>query len=127
MHHHENQQKNNNNNQQSKASQKATPKIVERVNKIPAVNFAISVGFSQYDRLKASNITVGEVMTRAESWAVFVWQKMQPIIEKLQDPIKRADQLACTTFDYVEDKLKPVDQIVKRCRGQTGAAAAAKS
>lgn len=82
--------------------------IVERVNRIPVVSFAISMGFSQYDKLKSSNVTVGDVMTRAESWAFYVWEKVKPIVEKLQDPINKADQIACNTFDFVEDKLNTV-------------------
>lgn len=85
-----------------------TPMIVERVNRIPVVSFAISMGYSQYDKLKSSNVTVGDVMTRAESWAFYVWEKVKPIVEKLQDPINKADQLACNTFDFVEDKLNSV-------------------
>lgn len=107
------------NNQQKKASKNPPstnqtngalkkPMIVDRVNKIPMVNFAISMGFSQYDKLKTSNITVGDVMTKAESWALFVWSKVAPIVDKLQDPINKADQLACQTFDFVEDKLSTV-------------------
>lgn len=87
---------------------KGTPMIVERVNRIPVVSFAISMGFSQYDKLKSSNVTVGDVMTRAESWAFYVWEKVKPIVEKLQDPINKADQIACNTFDFVEDKLNTV-------------------
>lgn len=90
---------------QTKSVKKGTPLIVERVNKFPLVNMAISMSYSQYDRLKSSNITVGDVMTRAESWAVYVWEKVQPIVEKLQEPINRADQLACQTLDFVEGKL----------------------
>lgn len=81
---------------------KPTPMIVERVNKIPVVNLAITMGFSQYDRLKSSNVTVGDLMAKAESWAVYLWEKVQPVIDKLQDPIQKADQLACSTLDYVE-------------------------
>lgn len=90
------------------ATRKGTPLIVERVNKFPIVNIAISMSYSQYDRLKSSNITVGEVMTRAEGWAVYVWEKVQPIVEKLQEPINKADQLACQTLDFVEVKLGQV-------------------
>ena len=86
----------------------ATPMIVARVNKIPIVSVAVSMGFSQYDKLKSSNVTVGDVMTRAESWAFYVWQKMQPIVEKLRDPINKADQLACNTLDFLEGKLNTV-------------------
>lgn len=95
----------NNANNTNSAAKKGTPMIVERVNRYPMVNFAVSVGFSQYDKLKSSNVTVGDVMSRAESWAIYVWQKVQPIVEKLQDPINKADQLACHTLDFVEDKL----------------------
>lgn len=101
-----------------------TPMIVERVNRIPMVNFAVSVGFSQYDKLKSSSVTVGDVMTKAEGWAAYVWAKVQPIVEKLQDPINKADQLACNTLDFVEDKLHSMkipqmpafDSIVTKCR-----------
>lgn len=96
------------NKKSSKPARKGTPQIVERVNKFPIVNFAVSMSFTQYDRLKSSNITVGDVMTRAESWAVYVWQKVQPIVEKLQDPINKADKLACQTLDFVEDKFNSV-------------------
>lgn len=86
--------------------------IVERVNRIPMVNFAISVGFSQYDKIKTSNVTVGDVINRAEGWAFYVWQKVQPIVEKLQDPINKADQLACHTLDFVEDKFNTVKRTI---------------
>lgn len=79
--------------------------IAARVNKIPMVNSAISMGFDHYGKLKESNLTVGDLMTKAENWAVFLWEKLQPIVEKLQDPIQKADQLACDTFDFVETKL----------------------
>lgn len=87
------------------STKKGKPMIVERVNKIPVVQFAVAMGFSQYDKLKSSNITVGDVMSRAEGWAAYVWEMVQPIVEKLQEPISRADQLACHTLDFVEDKL----------------------
>lgn len=96
----------------SKTRKAGTPMIVERVNKIPMVNFAISVGFSQYDKFKSSNVTVGDVINRAEGWAFYVWQKVQPIVEKLQDPINRADQLACHTLDFVEDKYNTVKRTI---------------
>lgn len=80
--------------------------IVDRVNRIPMVNFAVSMGFTQYDKLKSSNVTVGQVMSRAESLAAYFWTKVQPIVEKLQDPINKADQLACDTLDFVEVKLR---------------------
>lgn len=84
----------------------AKPMIVDRVNKFPIVSMAVSMGFSQYDKLKSSNVTVGDVMTRAESWAAYVWEKVQPIVEKLQEPLHKADQLACTTLDFVESHLQ---------------------
>lgn len=89
-------------------SKTGKPMIVERFSKIPMVNKAIIMGYSQYDRLKSSNVTVGDVMSRAEGWAAFLWQKVQPIVEKLQEPINKADQLACKTLDYVENKLSHV-------------------
>lgn len=92
---------------------KHTPMIVERVNKMRMVNFAVTMGFSQYNKLKSSNATVGDVITRAESFAAYLWQRVQPIVEKLQpivdkfeEPISKADRLACNTLDFVEDKLK---------------------
>lgn len=84
------------------------PMIVEKVNKIPMVNFAISMGFSQYDKIKSSYATVGDVMVKAENLALFMWSKVQPIVDKLQDPINKADEFACQTFDFVEDKLSTV-------------------
>lgn len=83
--------------------------IVDRVNKIPIVNFAVSMGFSQYDRLKSSNATVGQAFTKAEGFAAYLWQKVQPIVEKLEEPINRADRLACNTLDFVENKLHSID------------------
>lgn len=69
------------------------------------VQFAVTMGFSQYDRLKASNVTVGDVMVRAEGWAAYVWEKVHPFVEKFQEPINKADQIACHTLDFVGDKL----------------------
>lgn len=115
----------NNVNSSNGTFKKGTPMIVERVNRYPLVNFAVSIGFSQYDKLKSSNVTVGDVMSRAESWAVYVWQKVQPIVEKLQDPINKADQLACHTLDFVEDKLQTmkipqsVDRIVTKYKSSS--------
>lgn len=97
---------------QDSVKKAGTPMIVERVNRIPMVNFAISVGFSQYDKIKTSNVTVGDVINRAEGWAFYVWQKVQPIVEKLQDPINKADQLACHTLDFVEDKFNTVKRTI---------------
>lgn len=99
---------NNQTSNQQKTTRKGTPQIVERVNKFPIVNFAVSMGFTQYGRLKSSNITVGDVMTRAENLAVYFWQKVQPIVEKLQEPINKADMFACQTLDFVEDKFGSV-------------------
>lgn len=82
--------------------------IVERVNKIPAVHFAISLGYTQYDRLKASNATIGQVMNQAENFAAYLWQKVRPYVTKLQEPIDKADQLACNTLDFVESKIEHV-------------------
>lgn len=107
--HHQQQAKSKNNLSQSagdKASQAyKTPMIIERVNKLPMVSLAVTMGFSQYDKLKSSNVYVGDIMTKAENWATFLWQKAQPIVEKLQEPIHKVDQLACQTFDYVETKI----------------------
>lgn len=89
------------------------------------VNLAVSMGFSQYDKLKSSNVTVAEVMTRAEGWATYVWQKVQPIVERLQDPISKADELACHTLDFVEGKLtamkipQSLDSIVTKYTGSS--------
>lgn len=113
-----NNQQQNNNKTQSKALKKTTPMIIDRVFKIPVINLAITVGFSQYDKLKSSNVTVGEVMTKAEGWAAYLWQKVQPIVEKLQDPINKADRLACNTLDYVEDKLHQVSNHVPQTVAQ---------
>lgn len=94
------------------AVKKATPMIVERFYKIPMVNMALTVGYTQYDKLKASSVTVGEVISRAEGWAAFVWQKVQPIVDKLQDPISRADRLACNTLDFVEGKITQMSHVM---------------
>lgn len=78
------------------------------------VNFAISMGYTQYDKLKSSNVTVGNIMSKAEVWTAYLWEKVQPVIEKLQDPINKADQIACNTLDFVEGKIKSIvhkDQI----------------
>lgn len=89
-------------------NRKSTPMIVERVNKYPMVNLAISMGFTQYDKLKSSNVTVGDLMSKAEGWAAYLWEKAQPVIEKLQDPISKVDKIACDTLDFVEGKLNNV-------------------
>lgn len=86
-----------------------TPMIVERVNKIPIVSFAVSMGFSQYDKIKSSHATVNQVFTKAEGLAAYLWQKVQPIVEKLEEPINKADRLACNTLDFVENKLQSMD------------------
>ena len=104
-------QENNHNNQrpaskkqnQSQAMRKA--QIVERVSNYPMVNMAISVGYSQYEKLKSSNVTIGDVMSKAEGIAMYFLQKVQPIVVKFQEPITKADQLACDTLDYVESKV----------------------
>lgn len=87
------------------AVRKSTPKIVDRVYRYPVVNMAITLGYSQYDKLKSSSVTVGEVMAKAESLAAYVWRKVSPIVEKFQEPINKADRLACDTLDFVEDKI----------------------
>lgn len=89
-----------------------TPMIVERVQKIPVISFAVSMGMTQYDKLKSSNVTVGEVMTRAENLAFYFWRKVQPIVEKL--PINKADKFVCNTIDYVEDKLSTMRFVNKQ-------------
>lgn len=102
---------------------RSRPLIVDKVNKIPVVSLAISMGFSQYDKLKASSLTVGDVMTRAEGWALYLWDKVQPIVDRLHEPIGKADKLACNTFDFVEHKLATmsipltVEGVVSRYRG----------
>lgn len=106
-------------NQDQLALRKSTPMIVERFYKMPVVSMAITLGFSQYDKLKSSNVTVGEVMSRAEGWAAFVWQKVQPIVEKFQEPINKADKLACDTLDFVEDKIHQVSHHVLHTQQQS--------
>lgn len=96
--HHANQQHTSGDHNQANAS----PMIVERVNQIPIVNLAVTAGFSQYDKLKASNVTIGDVMSQAEKWASYFWSSVQPVVDKLHDPIEKADKLACKTLDYVE-------------------------
>lgn len=103
-------QENNHNNKQSQQkkqthSQVRKAQIVERVSNYPMVNMAISVGYTQYEKLKSSNVTVGEVMSKAEGLALYFWQKVQPIVAKFQEPITKADQLACDTLDYFENKV----------------------
>lgn len=105
--HQENKKTSNNTNN----AKKSTPMIVARVNQIPVVKLAVSMGFSQYGKLKSSNVTVGELMTRAEGWAFYVWSKVQPIVEKLQDPINRGDQLACSALDFVEGKYNAYHRV----------------
>lgn len=125
MANHQDNQNHQNNKQQKKqnhdqlALKKSTPMIVERVYKIPVISMAVSLGFSQYDKLKSSNVTVGEVMTKAEGWAAYVWQKVQPIVEKFQEPINKADRLACNTLDFVEDKLHQMSHVMHN-QPQTG-------
>jgi len=94
------QKKANSNNQQVRKAQ-----IVERVSNYPMVNMAITVGYTQYEKLKTSNVTVGEVMSKAEGLALYFWQKVQPIVAKFQEPITKADQLACNTLDFFENKV----------------------
>lgn len=62
--------------------------IVDRVNQIPIVNMAVNVSHDRYDQLKQSNVTVGEVMSRAEQWAYCLWGSVQPIVSKFQEPRK---------------------------------------
>lgn len=90
------------------AVRKGTPMIVSRVYKYPVINMAITLGYSQYDKLKSSNVTVGEVMTKVESLASYFWQRVSPIVEKFQEPINQADRLACDTLDFVETKISQV-------------------
>lgn len=84
--------------------------IVERVNKIPIVSMAIAMGFAQYDKLKSSNVTVGEIMTKAENWAGFLFSKLRPVLDKFEEPITRADKIACSAMDYVEEKITSARQ-----------------
>lgn len=105
------------------AVKKATPMIVERFYNIPVVSMAWTVGQTQYDKLKSSSVTVGDVIARAEGWAAFVWQKVQPIVDKLQDPISRADRLACNTLDFVEGKITQMSHVITTT-GKTAAATA---
>lgn len=95
-----NQQNQNNNNQQIRKA-----KIVQRVSNYPMINMAISLGYNQYEKLKSSNVTVGDVMSKAEGLAMYFWQKVQPIVVKFQEPITKADQLACDTLDFFESKV----------------------
>lgn len=90
---------------QELAIKRRAPMIVDRFYRYPMVNMAVNLGYAQYDKLKTSNVTVGEVMTKAESLASYFWQKVLPIVEKFQEPISKADQLACDTLDFVENKL----------------------
>lgn len=87
---------------------KATPMIVDRVYRYPMINMAITLGYTQYDKLKSSNVTVGEVMTKAESLAAYLWHKVSPFVERFQEPINRVDKLACDTLDFVEEKVNQV-------------------
>lgn len=84
------------------------PMIVERVNQIPIVNLAVTAGFTQYDKLKSSNVTVGGVISQAEKMAAYLWSQVQPVVNKLQDPIDKADKLACKTLDYVEASVPAI-------------------
>lgn len=90
------------------ALRKATPMIVDRVYRYPMINMAITLGYNQYDKLKSSNVTVGEVMTKAESLAAYFWQKVSPFVERFQEPINKVDRLACDTLDFVEEKVNQV-------------------
>jgi len=78
-------------------------------------------------------VTIGDVITRAEGWAAYFWQKVQPIVEKLQDPINKADQLACHSLDFVENKLhsmkipQSLDTIVTKCRRSSAVNSASNS
>ena len=102
------QQQKNKQNQDQLAVKKVTPMIVDRFTKYPVVNMAINLGYAQYDKLKTSNVTVGDVMTKAENLASYFWQKLLPIVEKFHEPINKADRLACDTLDYVETKITQV-------------------
>lgn len=105
------------------SNKSAGPMLIERINKYPVVSAAISMGFSNYGRLKSSSPAVGDVMTKAEAWAAYLWTKVQPIVDKLQNPIHKADEIACQTLDYVEQTLSTVkipptiDTIVTKCKG----------
>lgn len=100
---------NKNANSKKAANDMKSPMIVQRVNRLPYVELALNMGLEKYAKLKSS--AVGEVVTRAEGWASYLWIKIQPIVEKL--PIKRADELACSTLDYLEDRLKVVNNHLK--------------
>uniref|UniRef100_A0A6G1SQ36 Lipid storage droplets surface-binding protein 1 n=1 Tax=Aceria tosichella TaxID=561515 RepID=A0A6G1SQ36_9ACAR len=82
--------------------------IVDRVYRYPMINMAITLGYTQYDKLKSSNVTVGEVMTKAESLAAYFWKKVSPFVERFQEPISKVDKLACDTLDFVEEKVNQV-------------------
>lgn len=64
------------------------PAIVDRVNQIPMINMAVNVSFTQYGKLKQSNVTVGNVISKAEQFAFFMWGSVQPIVTKFQQPRK---------------------------------------
>lgn len=105
QHHSASKQQHRGKGNQELAVKRLSPMIVDRFFKYPMVNMAVNLGYAQYDKLKTSSVTVGEVMTKAESLASYFWQKVLPIVEKFQEPISKADQLACDTLDFVENKL----------------------
>lgn len=108
----------NNSNSNNQLAVKGAPMIVDRFYRYPMVNFAVNLGYAQYDKLKTSNVTVGEVMTKAESLATYFWQKVLPIVEKFQEPISKADKLACDTLDFVETKINQVTHGIQQHQQQ---------
>jgi len=86
---------------------------VNRISKIPVVETTVETGKNIYEKVKDYNSATNWTISTAEntvSKAVEIGTPyVAPVIQSLQGPIKKVDELICSGLDYVEVKVPAVN------------------
>lgn len=79
--------------------------VINRVRKIPSVNYLWDKSTEVYGRLKETNIFVHWAFNTVENVFNTMIEKSLPIAKLIEKPINTIDKTLCQGLDYIEVKL----------------------
>ena len=81
---------------------------IDRIAHLPAVEQTVQAATTIYGKVKDSHYVTHWTLSTAESTVQKAIEISKPVVNQLEGPIKKVDDLLCTGLDYVEEKIPAV-------------------
>lgn len=89
---------------------------VDRVRKIPSLNYLFDKSTKVYDRMKGANAFVNWAFDMVENVVNIVIEKSSPVARLMEKPIYTLDKTLCQGLDFMEVKLPIIKKEPKEVR-----------